>query len=315
MSVSADLPLSVTDGTTTPHVTMRKADADNAGYLSTADWSRFDGLASRIAALESWKATVEGNLCPRGWTAEVDNANPSNPIPHCRKTLPDGHLDYMVKVGDFWIDRWEMATCDGATDLSGQRTGYGTTALGCSSWGQEPKTNITWFQAQQMCANAGKRLCTNAEWQLAASGTPDPGPTGGAGPECNVTGGSTVQGAHPGCTSRFGVQDMIGGVWEWIADWAAETGWNGTGSTLASGATSYGSDVYQHGGQVSEPGVGSAGSHLVFDGTTSSRWPGAGLRGGSSTYGAGAGAFAASWADAPSHYGDTMGARCCIGRW
>ena len=39
-----------------------------------------------------------------------------------------------------------------------------------------PAAFITWFQAQEACANAGKRLPTNAEWQVGANGTPDPGP-------------------------------------------------------------------------------------------------------------------------------------------
>jgi sulfatase-modifying factor enzyme 1 len=39
-----------------------------------------------------------------------------------------------------------------------------------------PSASITWFQAQEACANAGKRLPTNAEWQVGANGTPDPGP-------------------------------------------------------------------------------------------------------------------------------------------
>jgi formylglycine-generating enzyme required for sulfatase activity len=36
-----------------------------------------------------------------------------------------------------------------------------------------PSANITWFQAQEACANAGKRLPTNAEWQVGVNGTPD----------------------------------------------------------------------------------------------------------------------------------------------
>ena len=34
-----------------------------------------------------------------------------------------------------------------------------------------PSAFITWFQAQEACANAGKRLPTSAEWQVAANGT------------------------------------------------------------------------------------------------------------------------------------------------
>ena len=39
-----------------------------------------------------------------------------------------------------------------------------------------PAAFATWFQAQEACANSGKRLPTSAEWQVAANGTPDPGP-------------------------------------------------------------------------------------------------------------------------------------------
>ena len=45
--------------------------------------------------------------------------------------------------------------------------------------GVTPSARITWFQAQAACANAGKRLPTNAEWQVAVAGTPDPGPDNG----------------------------------------------------------------------------------------------------------------------------------------
>jgi hypothetical protein len=41
---------------------------------------------------------------------------------------------------------------------------------------ETPSTDITWFQAQEACANAGKRLPSNAEWQVGVNGTPDPGP-------------------------------------------------------------------------------------------------------------------------------------------
>ena len=42
-----------------------------------------------------------------------------------------------------------------------------------------PSANINWFQAQAACENSGKRLPSNAEWQAAVAGTPDPGGTTG----------------------------------------------------------------------------------------------------------------------------------------
>ena len=52
-----------------------------------------------------------------------------------------------------------------------------------------PSAHITWFQAQEACANSGKRLPTSAEWQLAAQGTTNAGAA--PGPEdCNTFGGA-----------------------------------------------------------------------------------------------------------------------------
>ncbi len=84
-----------------------------------------------------------------------------------------------------------------------------------------PASNITWFQAQEACANAGKRLPTNAEWQIAANGTPDPGPDDGT-TDCNSVkkGTVTLTGARSRCVSARGAFDMVGNLFEWVSDWA-----------------------------------------------------------------------------------------------
>jgi eukaryotic-like serine/threonine-protein kinase len=84
-----------------------------------------------------------------------------------------------------------------------------------------PSANITWFQAQEACANAGKRLPTNAEWQVGANGTPDPGPDNGT-TDCNTAsadGVASLTGARGSCTSARGAFDMVGNLAEWVADW------------------------------------------------------------------------------------------------
>ena len=82
-----------------------------------------------------------------------------------------------------------------------------------------PSGFVTWFQAQEACANAGKRLPSNAEWQAAVAGTPDPGPDDGM-TACNTiaTMSATPTGSRSKCVSSVGAFDMVGNMFEWVAD-------------------------------------------------------------------------------------------------
>ena len=86
-----------------------------------------------------------------------------------------------------------------------------------------PSAFATWFQAQEACANARKRLPTSAEWQVGADGTPDPGASPGA-TECNTVSGdgsTAPTGERTSCVSARGAFDMVGNLAEWVADWVA----------------------------------------------------------------------------------------------
>lgn len=105
--------------------------------------------------------------------------------------------DSMVRAGSVCIDKYEASISGGVAR---------------SLPNVLPAVNVTWFDAANACARAGKRLPTNAEWQTAAVNTP----AGGAG--CNGSGTIANTGANPTCVSTFGAQDMAGNVSEWVAD-------------------------------------------------------------------------------------------------
>jgi hypothetical protein len=70
------------------------------------------------------------------------------------------------------------------------------------------------------CANSGKHLVTNAEWQAAAAGTPT---AGGDPPGCNFAidnTAPTLTGAGTNCVSVAGMENMVGSLWEMVSDLA-----------------------------------------------------------------------------------------------
>jgi formylglycine-generating enzyme required for sulfatase activity len=150
-----------------------------------------------------------------------------------------------------------------------------------------PSAFITWFQAQEACANSGKRLPTSAEWQVGANGTPNPGPDNGT-TDCNTasSNSTTLTGARSRCVSARGAFDMVGNLYEWVADWvprsAACPGW----------------------GTFSNDSMCLAGASMTANG------PGALLRGGDFGSGPEAGPLTVSASFGPFNFGPSVGFRC-----
>jgi formylglycine-generating enzyme required for sulfatase activity len=230
----------------------------------------------------------------------------------------------MVQVGDFWIDRYEVSAwqnpdCSGAQYAVSSdnwpllRDGSGSEqAFACSIEGALPAINTSWFRAVRSCAASGKSLCSNAEWQAAVASTFDPG-ANGEGARCHTDADATrpsgqgtgAPGSVTACVSRYGAEDMIGNVEEYVEDWFVagrrwqssdadnkavpfffsghdDATWNLNGTSSApTGAFVYGM-----------PSGATRGGHYFFD-----------VRGGVN-------AFILNLGPECSHYG--IGTRCCI---
>ena len=169
----------------------------NANFTAVKD--AVDDNDGRITTLEGKVSTLENLTCPTD----------------------------MVQVGPICVDKYEASVWDAetggtqVTDLTTACNANGSDCTGIyalSAPDFAPATNITWFQAQQACANVGKRLLTNAEWQMAAAGT-DPAACNTGGSIAN-TGADHDSDTNTDCKSSSGVFDMVGNVAELVADWA-----------------------------------------------------------------------------------------------
>lgn len=278
--------------------------------------------------------------CPTGYERDPSASG----IVLCRRALAGGAFDEVVRVGTgataFWVDRYEVSVWTNPAAGDSVRAPEGYPGLRTNGqWlardsrralvarsvsGQAPSTSVTWFQANELCRAAGKRLPTDDEWLSAAEGTVDDAAT------CQTSGsGPRPSTASNSCVSTWGAQDMIGNLWEWTAVWAAGVGRGGPATTP--GAIE---STETAGGQPTWPGVrtvagwptgglyngdaiynvNSTAAVANFGGDTRLGIPAATVRGGGWENGTGAGIFALDLRNAPARTEGVIGFRCVISR-
>ena len=146
---------------------------------------------------------------------------------------PDSSVDERpqrtVYLDTFWIDQTEVTNasyrqCVEAGDCSAPDNRH----YDDPAYSEHPVAGVQWDQAEAYCRWAGKSLCTEAQWEKAARGTDGRTYPWGEGIDCyraNYFGcmdGTTAVGSYSSGASPYGVYDMAGNVWEWVADWYFE---------------------------------------------------------------------------------------------
>lgn len=132
---------------------------------------------------------------------------------------PNEYPRHLVYLDAFYMDRYEVT----------QRQFKEVMGYNPSLWiGSDlPVDRVSWYEAKEYCERVGKRLPTEAEWEKAAKGGRDDRWAGTSDLEelreyawihDTGAGGRT----HPVGEKRpngYGIYDMCGNVWEWVADW------------------------------------------------------------------------------------------------
>jgi formylglycine-generating enzyme required for sulfatase activity len=153
---------------------------------------------------------------------------------------------HTVYLDTFWIDQTEVtnamyALCADesicnrpSSNSSSKRSSY----YGNSKFDEYPVIHVTWEDARTYCEWADRRLPTEAEWEKAARGLDQrtyPWKDdqidcsranyfdGNENKYCFEDKDTSPVKYYKSATSPYGVYDMAGNVWEWVADWYGET--------------------------------------------------------------------------------------------
>ena len=148
----------------------------------------------------------------------------------------DERPQHRVHVDAFYVDLYQITNGRYAAFLKNTRRaeprGWKNVTLPADS--DLPVVGVTWQDAAAFCRWAGNRLLTEAEWEKAARGTdgrkypwgddePSPRHANYGKSEDDPEAHLLAVGSLEAGKSPYGVYDMAGNVWEWVADWYGET--------------------------------------------------------------------------------------------
>ena len=126
---------------------------------------------------------------------------------------------HKVCLDSFYLDKYEVTQKKWST----LKNYNNTPELGPDF----PVSEITWKEAHEFCQARGQRLPTEAEWEYAArAGTQTDNPWGnGVDGDYLWYAGNSGRRLSPVGQKKpnaWGLYDMMGNVWEWVADWYSD---------------------------------------------------------------------------------------------
>jgi len=199
------------------------------------------------APLASHEVRVDGGRFVMGTDVEpwaYDNERPAHEVevaPFWMDTAPvtnGAYAEFIADGGydnrDLWAPAgWSWREERGVLHPGAwRRAGYGTWSRVRLGWEEdvpldEPVQHVSWYEADAFARWAGKRLPTEAEWEMAASWDPHGGKRRHPWGDDEVSArranlgqryyGPAPVGAYPDGVSPWGCHQMLGDVWEWTA--------------------------------------------------------------------------------------------------
>jgi len=188
------------------------------------------------------------------------------------ETSEDEKPKHTVVLDAYWIDKTEVTNAQYTQCVSdGDCEPPGSNASDTRSnyyrddrYANYPVINVSWSNARDYCAWAGRQLPTEAQWEKAARGNDGRiYPWGDSTPNQNNANfeSSTIEdtaavGSYPDGASPYGAMDMAGNVWEWINDWYDENYYLFQTQWINPTGPDFGDQRIQRGGSWANPGSG-----------------------------------------------------------
>ena len=182
---------------------------------------------------------------------------------------------HTVYLDGYWVDKYEVTNeqyekCVASGACEASRLENDSYFIGAN----QPVVYVSWYDAQDYCEWAGRRLPSEAEWEKAARGTDERTyPWGNESPSgelLNYADSNTDYdwtdeseddgyeytapvGSYPEGASPYGALDMAGNAWEWVNDTYSGDYYSQSPADNPEGPTFWGTRVFRGGSWSCEP--------------------------------------------------------------